>query len=342
MRNRRIPVLIVAGFLGSGKTTLLNHLLTNNAGARIGVLVNDFGSINIDAMAVAGQVDSTLTLGNGCLCCAVDASGMDALLERLARPGAELDLIVVEASGLAEPREMIRMVLSATNPNIEFGGLVEVVDTVEFEGASDRHPSLERHLAFADLIVLNKTDRVDAARRERMTRTVQELAGGAPVLPVSYGRIPTELLVEPRSAPATARVAEQLSFDQLRDDRAAGPHEPHLHAEYHSAEFACDEPLNPRALMRFLDDRPAGLYRLKGFVYFGVTGHKDKFTLHTVGTHLRVHRSRWSQGEQRRTQLVMIGSGIDAEDLTTKLRHCVETEPHQVDQQAILPILRHV
>lgn len=69
-----IPVVIVAGFLGSGKTTLLNHLLRDNRGTRIGVVVNDFGAINIDAMLVAGQVDAMVSLGNGCVCCAVDVS----------------------------------------------------------------------------------------------------------------------------------------------------------------------------------------------------------------------------------------------------------------------------
>lgn len=86
MATQQIPVVVLAGFLGSGKTTLLNHLLGNGDGTRIGAIVNDFGSIEIDAMTVAGQVDSMVSLGNGCLCCAVDTSELDTYLERLARP----------------------------------------------------------------------------------------------------------------------------------------------------------------------------------------------------------------------------------------------------------------
>lgn len=108
-RTSRIPVIVLAGFLGSGKTTLLNHLLRNRAGNRIGVIVNDFGSIEIDAMTVAGQVGSPVSLGNGCLCCAVDASELDTCLETLTRPAARLDVIIIEASGLAEPQELVRM-----------------------------------------------------------------------------------------------------------------------------------------------------------------------------------------------------------------------------------------
>jgi Ni2+-binding GTPase involved in maturation of urease and hydrogenase len=75
---QQIPVVVLAGFLGSGKTTLLNHLLHSSGGSRIGAVVNDFGAIEIDAMAVVGALgDSTVSLGNGCLCCAVDAGELD-------------------------------------------------------------------------------------------------------------------------------------------------------------------------------------------------------------------------------------------------------------------------
>ncbi|MYR55370.1 GTP-binding protein, partial [Streptomyces sp. SID625] len=78
-----MPVVVLAGFLGSGKTTLLNHLLHHSGGSRIGAIVNDFGAIEIDAMAVAGALgDSTVSLGNGCLCCAVDAGELDQYLDR--------------------------------------------------------------------------------------------------------------------------------------------------------------------------------------------------------------------------------------------------------------------
>lgn len=172
----QIPVVVPAGFLGSGKTTLLNHLLRNRSGNRIGVIVNDFGSIEIDAMTVAGQVGSTVSLGNGCLCCAVDASELDTFLETLTRPSARLDVIVIEASGLAEPQELVRMLLASDNPHIRYGGLVEVVDAAEFPATRARHPEIDRHLAVADLIVLNKTDRVTEAGLSEVRRAVGEAA----------------------------------------------------------------------------------------------------------------------------------------------------------------------
>lgn len=340
MTKQPIPVIIVAGFLGSGKTTLLNHLLHNNAGARIGVVVNDFGSVNIDAMLVAGQVDSTLSLSNGCLCCAVDARGFDAMLARLSRPAARLDLIVVEASGLAEPRELIRLMLASENPAIAYGGLVEVVDGAEFESTRTRHPELDQHLKVADLIVLNKIDRAEDP--SGLGRTLTELSAGVPVVPATHGRIDPRMLFDPvRSSADEVMRPRQLSFDDLRHEghEGRGHCDDHLHAAYESIEFSSAEPLHPRRFLDFLNDRPAGLYRLKGFVHFGVPGHDQKFTLQAVGGFVQFARSRWSSGEARRTQLVLIGARIDAAELRLRLDSCLAPDPDALDERALLPIL---
>ena len=94
-----VPVIVVAGFLGSGKTTLLNHLLrtAGATGTRLGVLVNDFGSVNIDALLVSAQTDGAVSLSNGCMCCTVDADGLADALTSLVRPSAKIDAIVIEA-----------------------------------------------------------------------------------------------------------------------------------------------------------------------------------------------------------------------------------------------------
>jgi G3E family GTPase len=333
-----IPVIIVAGFLGSGKTSLLNHLLRNPQGARIGVVVNDFGKINIDALSVAGQVDSTVSLGNGCLCCAVDARGLDDLLARLTRPGSDIDVIVIESSGLADPRGMVRLLLNSTNRRLGYGGLVEVVDAAEFDATRARHPEIDGHLRFADLVLLNKTDRVDESDRRRLTELVRELADGKPVLPTTHGRVDPTLLFDRQAVRERRATARQLSFDELLAE-SDDCHE-HLHAAYQSVEFTTDRPVDPRALMRFLDDRPAGVYRMKGQVHFGVPGHGQKFTLHTVGDFLRFHRTRWGRDEPRRTQLVVIGSGLDRDRVRSGLDACLG-EPDRADEHSMLDVLKY-
>ncbi|MGW0494230.1 CobW family GTP-binding protein [Streptomyces sp. NPDC003007] len=379
-KPQQIPVVVLAGFLGSGKTTLLNHLLHRSGGSRIGALVNDFGAIEIDAMAVAGALgDSTVSLGNGCLCCAVDASELDQYLERLAQPSLGIDVIVIEASGLAEPQELVRMLLASEHPGVVYGGLVEVVDAAEFDDTRARHPEIDRHLALADLVVVNKLDR--AADGERVLGLVRSLVDRAAVVPATYGRIDPEFLFDCR--PAEERIG-QLSFDDLHEDdpceddpckdalcgdvlcedapcaggrtecggaecgRADGRtgdhphhHAGHLHAAYDSLSFVSPDPLDPRRLMAFLDSRPEGLYRIKGYVDFGPYDVRNRYTVHAVGRFLRFYPEPWPAGGERLTQLVLIGSGIDVPALGKELEACGSEAPH-ADEHGMWGVLRYV
>ncbi|MEV7321414.1 GTP-binding protein [Streptomyces sp. NPDC093970] len=353
MEHRRspqqIPVVVLAGFLGSGKTTLLNHLLHRSGGSRIGAVINDFGSIEIDAMAVAGALgDSTVSLGNGCLCCAVDASELDRYLERLADPATGIDVIVIEASGLAEPEELVRMLLASEHPGIVYGGLVEVVDAVEFDETRAKHPEIDRHLALADVVVVNKLDRAGQGG-ERVLGLVRTLSGhGAAVVPATYGRVDPEFLFDCR--PAEERIG-QLTFDDLHehgeDDEhghARGEvdgHAGHLHSRYDSLSFIAGRPLDPRRLMTFLDSRPEGLYRIKGYVDFGPHDTGNRYAVHAVGRFLRFYPEPWGRGEERLTQLVLIGSGIDAPALRKELDACTSDAPH-ADEYGMWGVLRYV
>ncbi|MGR6973261.1 CobW family GTP-binding protein [Streptomyces cynarae] len=337
---QQIPVVVLAGFLGSGKTTLLNHLLHHSGGSRIGAVVNDFGAIEIDAMAVAGALgDSTVSLGNGCLCCAVDASELDLYLDRLAQPSTGIDVIVIEASGLAEPRELVRMVLASEQPRVVYGGLVEVIDAVEFDATRERHPELDRHLALADLVVVNKTDRAEDS--ERVLRLVRSLADRAAVVPAAYGRIDPEFLFDCR--PAEERVG-QLSFDDIPRQDEQGhddAHHAHLHTAYDSLSFRSDVPMNPRRLLDFLDSRPEGLYRIKGYVDFGPADPHNRYAVHAVGRFLRFYPEPWGTGDERLTQLVLIGSGIDTAALDKELQACTDDAPH-ADEHSMWGVLRYV
>jgi G3E family GTPase len=349
-------VVLVAGFLGAGKTTLLNHLLANREGARVGVVVNDFGSVNIDALAVAGQVDTMVSLGNGCLCCAWadtaarsasdegggggkgGASGLDAMLGRLSSAEAGIDVIVVEASGIAEPRDLIRLMIASENPDIRYGGLAEVVDAAEFDAARERHPELADHLRLADLVVLNKADRVPAEALAKVTATVEELAPGRPLLVTAHGRVDPRLFFDPE--PRGER-AGQLSFDDLREDDDHD-HSRHLHAQYETVTFTAVTPLAPRAFVEFLERRPAGLYRMKGHADFGPTGARSRFGLHTVGGFVQVERTPWPPDRPRRTELVLIGAGLDTDAVLAELDGCLADDPDTVDERGMLHILRYL
>lgn len=339
MTRQQIPVVVLSGFLGAGKTTLLNHLLRSARGTRIGVMVNDFGDIGIDAMTVAGQVGSTVSLGNGCLCCAVDVSELDEYLEVLTRPELRLDVIVIEASGLAEPQELVRMVLGSENDRVVYGGLVQVVDAVEFSATRARHPETDRHLALADLVVINKADRVEERELEAVHAAVGGLAGPAAVVRAVHGRIDPEVLFD--KVVPEGEIEGQMSIEDLLYGDEDGADHPHAH--YETLSVSTGTALHPRRLMTFLDSRPQGLYRIKGFVDFGDADPANRYAVHAVGRFLRFYPEPWPAGEERLTQLVLIGSGIDGPALRKELADCERNGPQDApDEHSMWGVLRYV
>jgi G3E family GTPase len=121
-----IPVIALTGHLGAGKTTLLNHVL-RAPGARIGVVINDFGDLNVDAGLVTGQVDEPVSIAGGCICHLPDDGGLDQALEKLADPKLALDAIIVEASGIAEPVAVSRIIRFSGVARVRHGGVVDVI-----------------------------------------------------------------------------------------------------------------------------------------------------------------------------------------------------------------------
>lgn len=328
-----IPVVLVVGFLGAGKTSLLNHLLKSARGTRIGVIVNDFGAIGVDAMSIAGRVDSTISFSNGCLCCAVDTYYIDETLAKLADPALRMDVIVIEASGLADPQTMVRDLLASKVDNVRYGGLVTVVDAVEFARTAADHPDLARQLRIADLIVLNKTDRADTDLAD-LTATIRTFNDAAPVIPTVHAALDPALLFETAPDLPTAR---QLSFEDLEED-----HRDHAHAVYETICFTSDLPMLPAALMDFLDNRPAGLYRVKGVVNFEMPGHTDRFTLQTVGNYLRFHRSPWPSDTFPRTEVELIGRDFDKDEVYSRLFAAIRPDGSEVDPGDMLWVTRYV
>ncbi|MCI1748082.1 MAG: hypothetical protein LKI24_08300 [Acidipropionibacterium sp.] len=161
--GEKVPVIAVTGHLGAGKTSLLNHLLRRR-GARLGVVVNDFGDINVDAALVAGQVDRASSVAGGCLCCMPRSAGLDRALSDLARPGMDLDAIVVEASGVADPPALARLIASSSVPGVRMGGVIEVVDAVNAASTVDTDPEPPSSLRDGDP---GRGDQDRSARRRR-------------------------------------------------------------------------------------------------------------------------------------------------------------------------------
>jgi len=337
--RRQVPVVLVAGFLGAGKTTLLNHLLSNESDLRLGVVVNDFGAVPIDQTLVTGQVDSTVALGNGCLCCAVDASGLDAMLERLVDPALELDGIVVEASGIAEPRTLIRMLDASALPELVWGGCVYLVDAAEFEATAAEHPRLTSHLAVADLVVLNKADTATSAQIASLREQIAQAAPRAAVTVTTEAAVDPRLLFDLPDRPLPLQPT--LPFGTDPDEELGGGH--HLHDDFDSVSFTTPQPLHPRAVTQFLREPPIGAYRIKGHTQ--LAGDRRPVVVQSVGGRIRLSRAPRSELDGS-TALVVIGAGLDRDDVLHRLASCVhdpttnDPEPTEADLRTALRHLR--
>ena len=175
-----LPTVVIGGYLGAGKTTLVNHLLRHAGGRRIAVLVNDFGEVDIDADLIVGQDGEVLSLAGGCVCCSF-GSDLVGTLMALPERSPPPEVVLIELSGVALPAAVVRSARLA--PGIDVVGTLVVLDAADVaRQAADRYvgDTVRQQLADADLLLLNKTDLVDAAALPALRHALQALARGPP------------------------------------------------------------------------------------------------------------------------------------------------------------------
>lgn len=278
--NESIPVTVIGGYLGAGKTTLVNHLLRIAGGRRIGVLVNDFGDLPIDADLIESADGDTIAIAGGCVCCSF-GSDLIAALRQLERREPAVEHLLIEASGVALPGAIADTV--SLLPRFALDGVVVLADAETLRmRAEDRYlgDTILRQLAEADLIVLGKTDLANAAALAKLRAW---LAGRAPVVEARRGQVPFELLLGIHGA-----------------TRKATPFGSGPHPAYDSCAFDALPALDVRRLADSLAAPENGLLRAKG-VLRELDG--TAATLHLVGRRTEVRATL--RGEPGR--LVCIG-----------------------------------
>lgn len=305
-----VPVVALTGHLGAGKTTVLNHLL-RAPGARVGVVVNDFGAINVDAALVTGQVDEPASITGGCVCCISDTDELDAALERLTHPRLALDVVVVEASGVAEPAALAKLIRYSGVERVRPGGVVDVLDAVEHRRTLDTRDEPPPRHAAASLVVVNKCDLLPPATAEHTLRDLESRVRAvnphAALVRTSGGRLDPALVFD---AAAHEPPDGQLTLADLARPDLDDEHR-HEHTHVGSASLAVRSAISPGRLLDLLERPPAGTYRAKGVVSVvsGRGGATRGYLVNLVGRQLHVasHRAPSAPG----SELVLLGPGLD-------------------------------
>ncbi len=339
MTRRLIPITLLTGFLGAGKTTALNHLLSQDVGEKIAVIVNEFGELGIDDALIVGASEGVVEMSNGCICCSISGELNRTLLDLIKRR-TPIDRVVVETTGLADPSP-IALSLLKDRALVNFYALdaiVTIVDSLHAPLQLDRSPEAPRQVGFADLIALNKVDLVDEVHLEALEARVRRLNPNAQILRTRQGRVARELLLDrsgfdPRRIeaddPAFARAhSHDHDHDHDHDHHHEGDHG-HEGAHDEAVTSVClelDAPLDGarvdawlRSLVQHHGD---DIYRLKGILDLAGQSHRCVFhgIHHLIGAHLD---RPWPVGAPRRSRMVFIGRALDRPMIEAGLRACL-------------------
>ena len=324
MAETRVPVTVLTGFLGAGKTTLLNYMLTENHGRRIAVVENEFGEVGIDEALVVRSDEEIFEMNNGCVCCTVRGD-LVRILSRLLRRPDRLDHIIIETTGVADPSPVAQTFFfdDELRDQLELDAIVTLVDTKHVLGHLDATADGEKvreQIAFADRIVLTKTDLVDRARVDQVAVRVRELNPAAEVLVAEHGQLDLDGILGVHAF-AIERVID------LEPSFLTEPAPEHYHDDgITSVSFDVVGELDPDRLGAWMDQLvkqwAVDIFRMKGIL--AIAGEEQPYVFQ--GVHMLVDSqpaAPWKPGEERRSRLVFIGRNLDRQELEASFSSCL-------------------
>jgi G3E family GTPase len=318
--QRQIPVTVLTGYLGAGKTTLLNRILSENHGKKYAVVINEFGELGVDNDLVVDADEEVFEMNNGCICCTVRGDLIRIISALIKRKG-KLDGIIIETTGLADPSPVAQtfFVDEDVKARTKLDAIVTVADARNLPARLDDSHEAQEQIAFADVIILNKTDLVTAEELAVVERRIRTLNPQARLHRTERALLPIDQVLGQGGFDLTRILEVEPDFLSGEDD--------HEHdSDVTSVSFELDRPLDAGRFNAWiggmLAERGQDLLRTKGILDF--SGEDQRFAFQAV--HMLAEGDfigPWRAGEPHRSKLVFIGRKLSRPELRRGFEGCL-------------------
>ncbi|MBW4462160.1 MAG: GTP-binding protein [Nodosilinea sp. WJT8-NPBG4] len=313
-----IPVSVITGYLGSGKTTLLNRMLTEEHGKRIAVIVNEFGEVGIDSQLVIDADEEILEMNNGCICCTVRGDLVrifDSLLEKQDK----FDHLVIETTGLADPAPVIQSFFAdeTMRTKTQLDAVITVVDS-KYIWEHWESDEAQEQIAFADVMLLNKTNLVSPEIVDELEQRVRGMAAFAKIHRTKDSDISMDSVLGIKAF--DLKQALHIDPDFLNED--AHEHDESVFSVSIVEEGSVDGDKFNRWIYQLLQDRGTDIFRMKGIL--DIDSEDRRFVFQGVHMLLDGRPGKiWKDDELRRNELVFIGRNLSEMELKEGFQACL-------------------